>query len=85
MLEKTEIMCEFLASILPADGLVPLGAKTSAGKVMNKFGTGRMMTSSNGIIFRVTGPLLGHDDTFPRGRPTGHRWIPLTKASDAEL
>ena len=28
-------------------------------------------------IFRVTGPLWGEF--------TGHRWIPLTKASDAEL
>ena len=36
-----------------------------------------MMTSSNGNIFRVTGPLCG---VF-----TGHRWIPHTKASDAEL
>ena len=36
-----------------------------------------MMTSSNGSIFRVTGPLCGEF--------TGHRWIPLTKASDAEL
>ena len=35
------------------------------------------MTSSNGNIFRVTGPLCGEF--------TGHRWIPLTKASDAEL
>ena len=35
------------------------------------------MTSSNGNIFRVTGPLLGES--------TGHRWIPITKASDAEL
>ena len=35
------------------------------------------MTSSNGNIFRVTGPLWGES--------TGHRWIPLTKASDAEL
>ena len=35
------------------------------------------MTSSNGKIFRVTGPLCGEF--------TGHRWIPLTKASDAEL
>ena len=32
-----------------------------------------IMTSSNGNIFRVTGPLCGH------------RWIPRTKASDAEL
>ena len=36
-----------------------------------------MMTSSNGNIFRVTGPLCGEF--------TCHRWIPLTKASDMEL
>ena len=36
-----------------------------------------MMTSSNGSIFRVTGPLWGEF--------TGHWWIPLPKASDAEL
>ena len=36
-----------------------------------------MMTSLNGDIFRVTGPLCGEF--------TGHRWIPLTKAGDAEL
>ena len=34
-----------------------------------------MMTSSNGNIFRVTGPLCGEF--------TDHRGIPLTKASDA--
>ena len=36
-----------------------------------------MMTSSNGNISCVTGPLWGES--------TGNRWIPLTKASDAEL
>ena len=36
-----------------------------------------MMTSSNGNIFRVTGHLCGEF--------TGTRWIPRTKASDAEL
>ena len=36
-----------------------------------------MMTSSNKNIFRVTGPLWGEF--------TSHWWIPLTKASDAEL
>ena len=36
-----------------------------------------IMTSSNGNILRVTGPLCA---AF-----TGHRWIPLTKVSDAEL
>ena len=36
-----------------------------------------MMTSSNGTIFRVTGPLCGEF--------TGHWWIPLTKAIHAEI
>ena len=36
-----------------------------------------MMTSSNGNFFRVTDPLSGEF--------TGIRWIPRTKASDAEL
>ena len=36
-----------------------------------------MMTSSNENIFRVIGHLWGEF--------TGLRWIPLTKASDAEL
>ena len=36
-----------------------------------------MMTSSNGNTFRVTGPLCREF--------TGLRWIPRTKASDAEL
>ena len=36
-----------------------------------------IMTSSNGNIFCVTGPLCGEF--------TGPRWIPHTKASDAEL
>ena len=37
-----------------------------------------MMASPNGNIFRVTVFYEGN----PRG---GHRWIPFTKASDAEL
>ena len=43
------------------------------------FNTGymNMMTSANGNVFRVTGPLCREF--------TGHRWIPRTKASDAEL
>ena len=39
--------------------------------------SGDMMTSWNGNIFHVTGPLC---EEF-----TGHRWIPLTKARNAEL
>ena len=35
------------------------------------------MTSSNGIIFSVTSPFWRES--------TGHRWIPLTKASYTEL
>ena len=36
-----------------------------------------MKTSSNGNIFSITGPLCG--------KFIGHRWIPLTNASGAEL
>ena len=36
-----------------------------------------IMTSSNGNISRVTGALWGES--------TGHRWIPLTEASNAEI
>ena len=36
-----------------------------------------MMTSLNGNIIRVTGPLWGES--------TGHQWIPLTKAGDPGL
>ena len=36
-----------------------------------------MMTSSHGNNFRVTGPLWGES--------TVNRWLPLKKASDAEL
>ena len=36
-----------------------------------------MMTSTNENLFGVSGPLWGES--------TGHRWIPLTTASDAEL
>ena len=36
-----------------------------------------MMTSSHGNSFCITGSLWGED--------TGDRWIPLTKASDADL
>ena len=38
---------------------------------------GNMMTSSNGNIFLATGHLCGE--------LTDHRWIPCTKASNAEL
>ena len=37
----------------------------------------RFMMTSNGSIFRVTGPLCGEY--------TGHRWISRTKTSDTEL
>ena len=49
-----------------------------AGEILNAICNSKcMMTSPNGSVFRVTGPLWGEF--------TGHRWIPLTKASDAEL
>ena len=52
--------------------LVP-GVSISVTKWVRKY----MMTSSNGNIFRFTGLLCGEF--------TGPRWIPPTKASDAEL
>ena len=45
--------------------------------VQNNIDFVHMMTSPNGNIFRVTGHLCGEF--------TGRRWIPRTKASDAEL
>ena len=48
---------------------------TRHGKAVYNRGT--IMTSSNGTIFRVTRHL--------RGEFTGPRWIPRSKASDAEL
>ena len=47
------------------------------GETATEFTPGGMMTSSNGNIFRITGPLCWEF--------TGPRWIPLTKASDAGL
>ena len=46
---------------------------TSLGMSLNNI----MVTSSDGIIFWVTGPLWGES--------TAHRWIPLTQASDVSL
>ena len=50
---------------------------TTIPRMMNKRNDLHMMTSWNGNIFRVTGPLCGE--------LTGHRWIHLAKASDSEL
>ena len=68
----------------------PLGAMilSTGGNIVNEslqayiwslrdLGPSHMMTSSNGNIFHVTGPLCG--------KFTDHRWIPRAKASEAEL
>ena len=47
-----------------------------AGNMTGQNNVAFMMASSNGNIFRVTGPLCGEF--------TGYRWIPRTKASGAE-
>ena len=59
--------CTFLARIMMTgpDDVNAVGSEN-----------GIMMTSSNGNIFRVTGPLWGDSP--------GQQWIPLTKASEAE-
>ena len=66
------------------EALLKRGARVNVGEDdTHAFVTGvaawgywRMMTSWNGF-FRVTGPLWGES--------TGHRWIPIIKASDAEF
>ena len=55
----------------------PLASKRRRLSSPHNVVNGHMMTSSNGNIFRVTGHLCGEF--------TGPRWIPRTKASDAEL
>ena len=47
------------------------------GNLFSKSPCHHMMTSSNGNIFRVTGPLWRES--------TGYWWIPLTKAGHAEM
>ena len=72
-------MIQWAVTTAPVDGLAPLGDETSADDqvwICSVYET-CMMTSSNGNIFHITGPLWAEF--------TGHRWIPLTKASDAEL
>ena len=54
----------------------PLVLVAFAGLLFIKACMRHMMTSSNGNFFRVTGPLWRES--------TGHRWIPFTKARDAE-
>ena len=61
---------EYILDVLPGLIVQQISDETSAD------GPSPMMTSSNGNIFRVTGHLCGEF--------TGHRWIPLTKTSDAE-
>ena len=74
--------CDLLAgSALEADPVVVAGA--TVGTNFYEFctmmlpGGKRMMTSSNGNIFRVIGHLCREF--------SGHRWIPHTQANDAEL
>ena len=76
----------WLVNIDTGNGLVPPGIKPLHKPLLTKIHDAiwrlewdgcHMMTSSNENIFRVTGPLCG--------KFTGHRWIPHTKASDAEL
>ena len=55
----------------------PLNVHTTSVDVAGEHRPTSMMTSSNGNNFRVTGHLCGEF--------TGPRWIPCTKASDAEL
>ena len=57
--------------------MIKLGIKSSAKNQPCNENNKTMMTSLNGNVFRVTGPLCG--------KYTGLRWIHLTKVSDAQL
>ena len=67
--------CKATSLILSAKIWFPI--QCSRGHCSKKTRKKHMMTSSNGNIFSVIGPLWGEF--------IGHRWIPLSKASDAEL
>ena len=58
-------------------GIAPVLAKTDTTRIPRTPMYNYIMTSSNGNIFRVTGPLCREF--------TGNRWIPPTKASDSDL
>ena len=71
-----------LPPLFPLPSWWPLEYKNSSGPGLTFWCHGMemlciIMTSSNGNIFRVTGPLCGEF--------TGPRWIPRTKVRDAEL
>ena len=70
---QDSIWCDYHGYII----LVVMHLFLPASLLLTEQSPRHMMTSSNGNIFRDTGPLCGEF--------TGHRWIPLTKASDAEL
>ena len=73
---RTIIRVPWPLSLALHQTLIPVFTTTTA--VVRKTGGWIfMMTSSNENIFHVTGSLCGDF--------TGHRWILLTKASDAEL
>ena len=69
--------CRFQGRLSHTDDSVGLASVTRISYWSKPFSQQLMMTPSNGTIFRVTGPLCGEF--------TGHRRIPLTKTSEAEL
>ena len=58
-------------------GVEPVNNIVMSESIRDHLRDNKSMTSSNGNIFRVIGLLCGEF--------TGHRWIPRTQASDAEL
>ena len=67
----------FCSGLLELESLISRSRSNNRATMEADILTFTMMTSSNGNIFRVTGHLCGEF--------TGPRWIPHTKASDAEL
>ena len=51
-------MTKFSVSTVPADGLAPLGARTSAGTVMTKFATCIQYVYLNAVVWMALEPIL---------------------------
>ena len=69
---KTSLWLSYLSNRISYTYKLHLYIESGPRPPLSKCKTWAMMTSSNGNIIHVTGPLCGEF--------TGHRWIPLTKA-----
>ena len=74
---KDELSFSWQKIVIHGDAIIILSSLIASDHAGPWVESRLMMTSSNGNIFRVTGPLCGEF--------TGLQWIPRTKSSGAEL